>query len=359
MKTLEFNIANDTKLYIRGGYASVVVLILSFMLMIGAFWLWWWLGLIGLAMLVVVCLINSCVIVEAGNTAYRETLGYVSSSVLTNGFHLVLPFITKIVEKETKQTEFASVDSDINMPKGITVKVDYVIAYRLKVHNVYRFAKEWIAPEQAFASSMRTATRAIMPLYECDELVDDKNITKTAALREAVRKDLEAKFIDILEANYYDGMDEVFEKISLATMDIEFPDSYLAARQRIVDAEQSAIAAEAEKKARIIESEGISLATVEMAKGDAKSIKLKGDAENAVLEKKGHILKENPDITPNTAAQRPPQQLVICGGNGTGNGGITPMIDILRGLYPHSSESEETTTAPTTPAPTTPTPPTP
>ena len=96
-----------------------------------------------------------------------------------------------------------------------------------------------------------------------------------------------------------------------------------------------------------------------MAKGDAKSIKLKGDAENAVLEKKGHILKENPDITPNTAAQRPPQQLVICGGNGTGNGGITPMIDILRGLYPHSSESEETTTAPTTPAPTTPTPPTP
>ena len=332
MRTLEFPIAANTKLYVRGGYASLIVLVLSLLLMVSAIWLGGWCFVAGLAMFSMVCLINSFVIVEAGNTAYKETLGYVSNKVLTNGFHFVLPFITKIVCKETKQTEFSSTDADINMPKGITVKVAYVVTYRLVVGNVYRFAKEWIAPEQAFTSSMKTASRAILPLYECDKLVDDQNIAKTAALREEVRRELERKFLEVVMDNYYDDLDEVFVKISLSTMDIEFPDSYLSARQRIVDAEQAAIAAEAEKRAQITQAEGIRLATEEVAKGDAAAIEIKGSAENKVLRRKGEILTEKPAISENEVAKHYPQVV----------GGVMPTLSIKEMLNSGSTSSTPT-----------------
>lgn len=350
MRTLEFPIAKKTKLYIRGGYATIAILVLSLMLMVSTIWLNGWFFLAGFILCTICCVINSMEVIEPEDTAYVSVLGGEPKKHIKNGFHWIFPFVSEVVSFETRPTDYIHVEKDINMPAGIPVEETATIAYQI-TEEVQNFARKWYNLEKAFSGALKAANRAVLTSYTCDELLDENSKTRKVALKEEVRQELEAKFLDVLREKYYKAeMDKVFISISLPAIDIVFPQDYINERRKVVEAEQKAKAAEALKKAQITEAEAVAESTEIIATADAKAIELKGGAENRVLKRKGEILTDKPAISENAAAQRPPQTLVV---TGNGGGGITPVMDILKGLYPHKDD-EETTAAPSTPTPPTP-----
>jgi regulator of protease activity HflC (stomatin/prohibitin superfamily) len=311
--------------------------------MVSAIWFGGWFFLAGALLFAICCAINSMVVIEAKDTAYASVLGKEPKHSIMNGLKWVVPFVTEVVRMETRPTEYHHIEKDVNMPKGITVEADTNIPYQLNAPNMYKFARQWFSLEKAFSASLKAANRAILTSYSCDELLDENGKTSKVALKEEVRQEVEAKFLEILQDNYYRDLGAVFVSISMPAMDIIFPENYLNERRKVVEAEQRAKAAEAEKKAQITEAEAVAESTKIIAKADSEAIELKGAADNRVLKRKGEILEKHSSIAENEAAKRTPQTLVV------GGTGITPVMDVLKGLYPHKDDDSSTTTTPPTP----------
>jgi regulator of protease activity HflC (stomatin/prohibitin superfamily) len=327
---MQLNIAG-APVQIRGGWLTVGALVLSLILMPAGLWLGGWCFLLGLILFLIVCVTNSLVIVGAENTAYKETLGKVSHKVLMSGPRWVLPFITKVVMVNTKKNPYQHTETNIDPNDGFKLDVSYTIFAKLAPTQVWRFAREYNLPIDTnyLVDYMQKILRDTYVKYSCDEL------RTNADRRATVQDEVHTKFMDMV-ANKLDM--SLFEELDMIIKDYIYSPEYLALVERVKKAEKEAEAAEAEKKAQIIQAEGVRRATEEVAKGDAAAIEAKGTAENKVLEEKGRILTEKPSISENEVAKHYPQYV---------GGGVMPTLSIKEMLNSGS-------TTPSTPTPPTP-----
>lgn len=352
MKTMNLNLAG-AQIYIRGGWASLCGLIISILLMVVSIWLGGWFFLAGLILFVIVCLANAFIVVQPDFAGFAIVLGKLPNESLLPGWHLVMPFITEVINEKTKQDTYEITISDIDTSEVYKMGFKIVIKFGINPYEIWRIAGHVampIAEKHLYPILRELLIKHISPLT-CQKLKDDES------LRMRVMEDVRNEFMDKVEELFLNlsgvGVSGFLQNVELLFNDFQYDPIFV---QRINDLEAARIqaqVAEQQKKAQITEATAVAESTKIIAEADAEAIEKKGAADNRVLKRKGEILEKHGSVAEFESAKRTPQTLVVNGGGG----GVTPVMDILKGLYPHKDD-EDTTATPTTPTPT-PTPPTP
>lgn len=330
----------------------MVVIFVGIILMVGAKWLGGWFALLGVLIILGAILANSIVQVEGGTAGAQKLFGAPLKRVLKPGWRWIIPFFTEIKFVTTKHLPHEGAALEVETNDGFALGINYTIYYGFIPELVWHFVDDIEEPfdENYLNKWLREIFQNKVRAHS------SKEIQEQSALSLALQNDIRAQFYSELD----DRMLRVCGQTIINNVQVVFGNyiyapKFLAQQEALRDANNNALIAQQKAKADIEEAKGISKATVEIAKGDAAAIEAKGTAENKVLEEKGRILTEKPAISENEAAKHVPQTVVT-------GGGITPVMDIMRSLYPHDDSSAATpasTTPAPTPAPTTPTPPAP
>lgn len=216
--------------------------------------------------------ISSCTIVPAGHTGVILTLGKVSGSSFSEGFHLKIPIIQSVESVSNKiqvyETSASAVSKDLQ-----TVSSNVAVNYRLvsdKSGEMYRnvgmdYQTVLIAP--VVQECMKSATAK----YTAEEM-----ITERAAVGEEVKSALDSKL------NSY-GI--FIEKFNIVNFD--FSEEFNNAIEAKQVAEQNLLKTETEQKQAITIAEAQAKQKVIAAEAEADAILAKAEANaeaNRMLE---------------------------------------------------------------------------
>jgi len=309
---------NITKYFAGKVAISVAFLVLSLLLMLMSIWFdgfFFW----GLVIFVITILCNSIVQIEAEEAGIEKIFGKATKRALTPGLNFILPFFTEVVRVNTKKNPYAHVEEGIDPADGFKLGVSYMVLAKFNPRYVWKFATGYNLPIDTnyFIDFMQKILRDICVGYTCDQLRTD------AACRAVVQEEVHTRFIDMVS----EKLDmSLFEDIDVIVKDYLYSPDYLALVERVKKAEKEAEAAEQEKKA--VET---------LAEAQAKATRTKGDAENAVIEQLGQILRDHPEINQKTFFEHYPQFI---------GGGVMPTFNV--GGIPSPTP---TPTTPTTPTP--------
>lgn len=294
MKPFNFTLAGKVTL-------SVAALILGIGLMIASIWAYGWLVWVGVIVILVTLLLNSLVQVEAEEAGIQKIFGKASSRVLMPGLNLIWPFITKIIMVNTKKNSYPHVEEGIDPADGFKLSVSYVVLAKLNPQNLWRFASGYNLPIDTnyTIDFMQKILRDVCVVYTCDQLRTD------ASCRATVQNEVHSRFMDMVN----EKLDiSLFDEIDVIVKDYAYLPDYLALVKSVKEAEKEAEAAVQKKKATEI-----------LAEAKKAAILASGEAENAVLEHLGEILKAHPEININELAKHFPQYF---------GGGVMPTINM-------------------------------
>jgi regulator of protease activity HflC (stomatin/prohibitin superfamily) len=200
--------------------------------------------------------LNCFTIVTAGHTGVVVTLGSVSESVLSEGFHLKIPFIQRIVLIDNRvkkaEAECSSASSDLQM-------VSSVIAINYKVLNSYSWSVfKNIGTDyetKVINPAIQECVKAVTANFTAEQLITNRQLVSDQM--SGLLKDKISSF----------GLEiQVFNIISF-----DFTAEYNAAIEAKQTAEQNALKAEQDLKRIKVEAEQ----TITRAEAEAEAYRLK------------------------------------------------------------------------------------
>ncbi len=209
--------------------------------------------------ILLILILGSFVIVEAGERGVVLTLGKVSDKVLTEGLHLKLPLIQK-VEKLDVKTQKEQVDASAASKDLQTVTAKVALNYHLDASNVNHL---WQSIGSEYKSriidpAIQEAVKAVTAKYTAEELI---------TLRAQVKEDAKLVLRERLTPEFI-AVDE------LSIVDFDFSQSFNDAIEAKVTAEQNALAAKNKLEQVKYEAEQ----RVTTAKGEAEAIRIQAQA---------------------------------------------------------------------------------
>lgn len=259
------------------------------------------LGVALLVFIVIVSLSSASFVVEPGYRGVEVTLGKVSPIFKPEGFGWKTPFITHIVpvsvRQETRELTAECYSSDLQQ-----VKMDLRVLYRVPEGSVVKIYQQYAGDpfDSLIAPRVQEALKEVTAQQSAEQIVKQRETIKTQALSAAAQK-----VGDILVL-----VDVVIQNIELT------PELETAIEAKMVQEQEAAKAKFTQEKTQIEADTAII-----KAKGDAESIRLRGEA-----------LKENPaaielQIVEKWDGKSP---LVVGGNNGSGTSILLPMADLLK-----------------------------
>lgn len=267
--------------------------------------------------LLVVMGLNSIATVPVGSTGILLTMGKVEDSALSEGLHLKIPFVQKIIsiDNRVKKLELSTqaFSKDIQ-----TVSATLAVNYRLQAEKTFSIYKTTglSFEDNVIVPATHEVLKSVCAQYTAEEL-----ISKRAEASDKMRDELDAKLRDI--------------GISITdfnVIDFDFSDEFISAVESKQVAEQlkkkaateneTAIAqAEREKQVAITQSQAEAESVRIAAQAEADAVKLAADAEAYRLQKVNEQLSAM--TIQNTLAERWDGKLP-----GFVGGGATGVIDI-------------------------------
>ncbi|MFV9511179.1 prohibitin family protein [Tepidibacillus sp. LV47] len=205
--------------------------------------------------LTIFLLIDSFVIVDAGNRGVVTQLGAVQNRVLNEGLHFKIPFIQQVIQLEVRvqkeQTEQTAASKDLQVVTT-TVAVNFHLIPD-EVNHLYQ--KVGMAyKERIVAPAIGESLKAVTAQYTAEEL-----ISKRSEVSEKVKETLAKKL-----ATYYMQLDEI------NITEFKFSDEYNQAIEQKQIAEQQALKAKLDLQRVEIEAKQ----KIEQAKAEAEALKL-------------------------------------------------------------------------------------
>lgn len=228
-------------------------------------------------------LFSSMTVVPAGHTGVKVTLGEVSSSTFTEGFHLKTPFVTSVIDVSNKIQKYES-DADAVSRDLQTVSSTIAVNYRLAAAssaNIYQnigldYENILIAP------AIQEAMKASTSQYTAEEL-----ITRRTEVGEGVKEFLNERLntygvyvekFNIVNFDFSSTFNEAIEQKQVAEQNLLRTKT--EQEQEIVKAN-----AEAEKKKIAAEAEANKILTEANAQAEANR-KLEESLSEKVLKYK-------------------------------------------------------------------------
>ena len=267
--------------------------------------------------------VNSFATVPVGSTGILLTMGKVEDSALSEGIHLKLPFVQRIIsiDNRVKKLELSTeaFSKDIQ-----TVSATLAVNYRLQPEKTFSIYK---TAGLAYESNLIVpATHEVLKSV-CAQYTAEELISKRAESSDMMRDELDAKL---------SGMGISVTDFNI--IDFDFSDEFISAVESKQVAEQlkkkaateneTAIAqAEREKQVAIKQSEAQAESVRIAAQAEADAVKLAADAEAYRLQKINEQLTEK--TIQNTLAERWDGKLP--GVVGSGVTGILNLDDVTEG----------------------------
>ena len=225
--------------------------------------------------LLVVLGISSIATVPVGYTGILLTLGKVEDSALSEGVHLKIPFIQKIVSVDNRVKKL-EMNTEAFSKDIQTVTAKLAVNYRLQADKTFSIYKTTglSYEDNLIVPATHEVLKSVCAQYTAEEL-----ISKRAESSDKMRDELDGKLsgigISITDFNI---------------IDFDFSDEFISAVESKQVAEQlkkkaateneTAIAqAEREKQVAIKQSEAQAQSVLIAAKADADAVKLAADAE--------------------------------------------------------------------------------
>jgi prohibitin 2 len=259
--------------------------------------------LIGVAILIfviIVALASASYVVNPGYRGVEVTLGKVSPIFKPEGFGLKTPFITHIVpvsvRQETHELTAECYSSDLQQ-----VKTDLRVLYRVPESSVVKIYQQYAGDpfDSLIAPRVQEALKEVAAMQSAEQIVKQREEIKNKTLI-ATQK----KVGDILII-----VDVVIQNIDLS------PELETAIEAKMVQEQEAAKAKFTQDKTQI-EADTV----VIKAKGDAESIKIRGEA-----------LKENPTFIALQIVEKwDGKSPLVVGGGVSGPNILLPMADLQK-----------------------------
>ena len=260
--------------------------------------------LVGVAILIFIIIISlssASFVVEPGYRGVEVTLGKVSPIFKPEGFGWKEPFITHIIPVSVRQ-ETRTVTAECYSADLQQVKMELRVLYRAPESSVVKIYQQYAGDpfDSLVAPRVQEALKEVTAQQSAEQIVKQREEIKTKALAAAAQK-----VGDILVL-----VDVVIQNIELT------PELETAIEAKMVQEQEAAKAKFTQEKTQIEADTAII-----KAKGDAESIRLRGEA-----------LKQNPaaielQIVEKWDGKSP---LVVGGNNGTGTSILLPMADLQK-----------------------------
>lgn len=232
--------------------------------------------------------------VETGHRGLKVAFGEVVSEPLPEGFYTYNPFTTNMVQMDIRQNRFD--DKSESLTKDVQkASIAYTVNYSLEssaVASIYReVGTEWA--NKLIPQVVASTVKDVVGSYRAEDLVANR-ATAQETIQSAITANLKPKGVTIY---------------AIELTDIDFTKAFTDSVEAKVVAEQRAI----EETKRTVQVQEQAKQTVERAKAEAESIRIRSAA-----------LEANPGLVQYEAVQRWNGQLpqYMLGGNST------PFINI-------------------------------
>jgi prohibitin 2 len=269
--------------------------------------------LIGVALLifvVIISLASASYVVNPGYRGVEVTLGKVSPIFKPEGFGWKTPFVTHIVpvsvRQETRELAAECYSSDLQQ-----VKTELRVLYRVPESSVVKIYQQYAGDpfDSLVAPRVQEALKEVTAMQSAEQIVKQREEIKDKALAAAQKK-----VGDILVI-----VDVVIQNIDLS------PELETAIEAKMVQEQEAAKAKFTQDKTQI-EADTV----VIKAKGDAESIKIRGEA-----------LKENPTFIELQIVEKwDGRSPLVVGGGSSGANILLPMADLQKAMQTNSPASQ-------------------
>jgi regulator of protease activity HflC (stomatin/prohibitin superfamily) len=260
--------------------------------------------------------------VEEGHVGIVKRFSEAKEQV-SPGLHFKYPFVDDVesIEVRTrKSVEKMSSATKEQMPVTVKTSVNWTVNKESVLELFKKYGSLQQFEDRILDPRFRSATKAAIPKYEAEQLVQNRGAAITA-----------------IEGNLLEEMATF--PVTLDNVQIEnivLPAKYLQS----IEAKQTAknlAAAEKHKleKQRLVALQAVNTADAEaqgvlkVAEAEAKATRLKGEAEAAAIKAKARALKSNPLIVKLTEAQnwdgKLPADLTVMG-----KGGALPILNLSK-----------------------------
>lgn len=221
-------------------------------------------GIVLAALVIVVLAVSSFKVVPAGSTGVVVTLGSVSETVLSEGFHIKAPFIQTVEvisnKIQNEEVEAQAVSKDL---QAVSSKI--AVNYRVDVNQSAQIFKNI---GRSYTSvillpAVQESIKSVSAKYTAEEL-----ISKRAQVSEEIKETLDGKVKDY-------GI--IIERFNIVNFD--FSSEFNAAIEAKQVAEQNLIKTRTEQEQQIVIAEAEAQKKVIAAQADADAITKKAQAQ--------------------------------------------------------------------------------
>ena len=216
------------------------------------------------ALAVIIVVASSVVIVPAGSTGVVVTLGKVSDTPLTEGFHLKAPFVQTV---ETVSNKIQKQEVDAPAVSKDLQAIESMIAVNFRIaSNSSPYIYKNIGPDYhniVLLPAVQESMKSVTARYTAEDL-----ITKRAQVSTEVKESLEEKMTEY-------GI--IIEKFNIVNFD--FSEEFNNAIEAKQVAEQNLIKTETEQQQAIVIAEAEAKKQVIAAEAEAEAILKKAEAQ--------------------------------------------------------------------------------
>ena len=243
-----------------------------------------WIVAASLALVLLLILgVNSFATVPVGSTGILLTMGKVEDSALSEGFHIKMPFVQKIVSMDNRVKKL-ELNTEAFSKDIQTVSATLAVNYRLQPEKTFSIYK---STGLAYESNLIVpATHEVLKSV-CAQYTAEELISKRAESSDKMRDELDAKLTEIgISVTDFNIIDFDFSEEFIAAVESKQVAEQL--RKKAATENETAIAqAEREKQVAIKQSEAQAQSRLIAAQAEADAVKLAADAEAYRLEQVG------------------------------------------------------------------------
>ena len=200
-----------------------------------------------------IVLLSSTVVVDAGHTGVVLTLGKVEDKVLSEGMHLKIPFVQRVVQIDNRIVKL-EVETEAFSKDLQTVDTTLAINYRIDANKSYYVFKNIGSNYEniLIVPAVNEVLKAITSRYTAEESVSNRALI-SEGLVQGLNNKLNASGLYVTDVNI---------------IDFDFSEAFIQAIEEKQVAQQQLLKAETEKQTAITN-----------AQAQAEAIKIKAEAE--------------------------------------------------------------------------------
>ena len=231
------------------------------------------------------------VVIDAGYVGVVKRLGAVKPKELSEGFHIITPFIDSVEKFDirlSKVTSDATASSKDLQVVNTSIAVQYSMTPELMPLTLQKVGTRAVVERTLIDPSILESVKAITALYTAEELITRRDEVKTM-----IQQKISSFLNESTEEKNLSGLLVI---ANVAITDFDFSSEFNRAIEEKVRAEQEALKATNEKDRRVTQAEAQAEEQRLIADALAYEIEVESLARAEAIKREAEALADNPQL---------------------------------------------------------------